>query len=188
MNVMRTALTGLAALLLGSGTAAPMVLQGQLSGEVPPSLSVGIWTVSPAGQPQQLLGSASAPQGHWQVTLSAPPAAAPTLQASSLNWPGLLPPVEVSGGGSGQELRAYAFSDSNHNGQPDPGEPLREVRLRDGDQPLFLVWVDRPVRVSGAHGYQTELQAGWNARQLVLGPSIQLRPYSGQPLNSRLSP
>lgn len=188
MNARRTVTTALAALLLGGAQAAPLVLHGQLRGEVPSGLSVGIWTVSAAGQPQQLLATAPAPEGRWQLTLNQAPGGAPALQATALNWPGLLPPVQVSAPSQGQELRAYAFVDSNRDGQPSTGETLREVRLRDGERPLFLVWVDRAVQVTAAHSYQAQLQPGWNALSLQLGQTVQLRPYSGQPLSARLSP
>ncbi|GHG06500.1 hypothetical protein GCM10017783_18940 [Deinococcus piscis] len=188
MKALKTVLPALVALLLGAAQSAPLVLQGQLRGEVPPDLSVGIWTVGTAGQPQQLLGTAPAPEGRWRITLEQPPSSTPELQGAALHWPGVLPPVQVSVPSQGQELRAYAFVDRDRNGQPGAGEPLREVRLRDGSQSLFLVWVDRAVQVSAAHGYQLQLQPGWNALGLHLGKSVQLRPYSGQPLDARLSP
>lgn len=188
MKASRTVMTALAALLLGGAQAAPLALQGQLRGEMPPGLNVGIWTVGVAGQPQQLLGSAPADGGRWQLTLAQTPGDAPTLQGPALNWPGLIPPVQVSGTSRGQELRAYAFVDRDRDGQADGGEALREVRLRDGESSLFLVWVDRAVQVTAAHGYQAQLQPGWNALGVQLGQSVQLRPYSGQPLDLRLSP
>lgn len=188
MTPFRPALAALATFLLGTAQAAPLVLQGQLRGEVPDHLRVGIWTVSASGQPQHLLGTAPAEGGHWNIVLDRAPSEAPSLQGSVLNWPGLLPPFQVSAPGHGQELRAYAFVDANRDGQPGAGEPLREVRLRDGRQPLFLVWVDRPVEVTAAHGYQAQLQPGWNALGLTIGQTVNLRPYSGQPLDAQLSP
>lgn len=191
MNTKRK-LLALAALLGSTLPAAAqgLSLQGQLQGERrEEGLSIGIWTVSPAGQTGQLVAAAPvSASGAWKVVLSTPPAGAQPL-SPNLGWPGLLPPVQLSGTPRGQEVRAYAFVDSDGNGQPDSASAtLREVALRDGNRSLFLVWVEQPVTVSAERGYQASLSAGWNALQLGLGQQITLEPYQGRPLQLRVSP
>ncbi|MFC6617452.1 hypothetical protein [Deinococcus radiophilus] len=186
MTVRKTLPAVLALSLLGGAGA--LTLQGQLPGSVPPGLSVGVWSVSTSGQPQELVGVSPVKDGRWSIALTATPQRVPTLNADALAWPGLLPPAQLSRATAGQELRAYGFVDSNSNGRPDPNEPLRELRLRDQGQPLFLVWVRDATNVTASHGYQAKLSSGWNAFAVTLGSSVAVRPYSGQVVDSRLTP
>ncbi len=186
MNSTRNLLAS--ALLAGLLPAASaLTLQGQVTAPAP-DLSIGIWAVSRAGQAGQALTSAPVDAaGRWNLTLEGAPAAALPLTPEP-GWPGLLPPVTMTGTPRTQEARAYAFTDRNRDGQPDPGEPLCEVSLRAGERPLFLVWTESPVTVTGGRGYRVQLQSGWNAWTLGLGQGITLDPYKGSPLQTRISP
>ena len=175
-------LTLSAPLLAGTAGAATVgVVRGTVAGDTALDTRIGVWAVSPFGQPLQQLADAPLQDGKFALIL---PTAAPAerLQfavGERTSWPGLVDFAGTSVPLRATELKFFLYRDSNGNGQRDEGEALREVRPSVGKGELFVVWAATPATVNGAGGYQADLQAGWNTLVVEVRRPVRVQPYSG---------
>ena len=178
----------LSASLWTGAAAAAGVVQGVAQGDLPPDSRLGVWAVTPFGQPLQLLADAPVQGGRFALTL---PSAAPAerLQFAvdeRTSWPGLVNFAGTSVPLRAAELKFFLYRDANGNGVRDDGEALREVRPSVGKGELFVVWAARAATVSGAGGYEAELQAGWNTLVVEVRRPVRVQPYGGAPVQISL--
>ena len=180
-------LTLFAPLLAGTAGAAGVV-RGVVEGDVAPDSRLGVWAVSPFGQPLQQLADAPLQGGKFALTL---PGAAPAerLQFAvdeRTSWPGLVNFAGTSVPLRAAELKFFLYRDANGNGVRDDGEALREVRPSVGKGELFVVWAARAATVKGAGGYEADLQAGWNTLVVEVRRPVRVQPYAGAPVQINL--
>ena len=164
------------------------LLSGTVEGNVAPGSRLGAWAVSPFGQPLQPLADVPVQGGKFTLTL---PGAAPAERlrfavGERTSWPGLVDFAGTSVPLTATELKFFLYRDANGNGQRDEGEALREVRPSVGKGELFVVWAAGPGTVTGAGGYEAELQAGWNTLVVEVRRPVRVQPYGGAPVQINL--
>ena len=174
----------LLALLLAATTSfasaqssAGLAISGTVSGSVPANARVGESVVDSSGTPVAELVSVPVTNGHFALELpgSTPPAGTlPALRADSIFWPGLLEPVRVSGQASTAELKLYVYSDRNGNGRYENTEPLLEPVAFVGKSRLVVSYATVAAQVSAAHGFQANLNAGWNGLLIEVGKTVRV--------------
>jgi hypothetical protein len=165
----------ISALLLGLALAAPMGLSGTVKTNAAiANLRIGAFLVDRNNNPSRELVSVV---GAGNFALAVPDAAPAAntfsaLSSDSLDWPGLLGDVKISGTARAARVLLRGYSDNNKNGNFDSGDKLLETTLTRGRGNMVLVYAESRFRVQGDRGFDLTLEAGWNLVAIELGKTI----------------
>jgi hypothetical protein len=170
------------ALLLGLALAAPMGLSGTVKTNAAiPNLRIGAFVVDRNNNPNRELVSVL---GGSSFALTVPDAALAggvltALSSDSLDWPGLLGDVKISGTARAARVLLRGYSDNNKSGSFDGGDKLLETTLTRGRGNMVLVYAESRFRVQGDRGFDLTLEAGWNLVAIELGRTITTMRVQG---------
>jgi hypothetical protein len=165
----------ISALLLGLALAAPMGLSGTVKTNAAiANLRIGAFLVDRNNNPSRELVSVVGGSSFALAVPDAAPAANTfsALSSDSLDWPGLLGDVKISGTARAARVLLRGYSDNNKNGNFDSGDKLLETTLTRGRGNMVLVYAESRFRVQGDRGFDLTLEAGWNLVAIELGKTI----------------
>jgi hypothetical protein len=161
--------------LVGLALAAPMGLSGNIkTNSTIANLRIGAFVVDRNNNPSRELASVA---GASTFALTVPDAAPPAntisaLSSDSLDWPGLLGDVKITGTARAARVLLRGYTDSNKNGGFDPSDKLLETTLTRGRGNMVLVYAEARFRVQGDRGFDLTLEPGWNLVAIELGKTI----------------
>jgi hypothetical protein len=165
----------ISAFLLGLALAAPMGLSGTVKTNAAISnLRIGAFLVDRNNNPsRELVSVVGGSSFALSVPDSAPAASAISpLSSDSLDWPGLLGDVKVTGTARAARVLLRGYADNNKNGNFDGGDKLLETTLTRGRGNMVLVYAESRFRVQGDRGFDLTLEPGWNLVAIELGKTI----------------
>jgi hypothetical protein len=170
------ALLGLAlTTLLGLALAAPLGLSGNIKTNATiANLRIGAFVVDRNNNPSRELVSVA---GGSSFALAVPEAglaasSLSSLSSDSLDWPGLLGDVKITGTARAARVLLRGYSDSNKNNSFDAGDKLLETTLTRGRGNMVLLYAESRFRVQGDRGFDLTLEPGWNLVAIELGKTI----------------
>jgi hypothetical protein len=142
------------------------------------NLRIGAFLVDRNGTPTKELVSVLPNNGNF--TMSVPEAAPPTanigtLSSDSLDWPGLLGDVKISGQARAARAMLRGYNDADKNGVFNTGDKLLETTLTRGRGNMVLIFAEGRFRVQGDRGFDLTLEAGWNLVAIELGKVIEAK-------------
>jgi hypothetical protein len=180
-DTMRKFLTSFA-LLLGLALAAPIGLSGTVKTNAAiANLRIGAFLVDRNNNPSRELVSVAAGGSFALAVPDAAPAgnALSALSSDSLDWPGLLGDVKISGTARAARVLLRGYSDNNKNSNFDAGDKLLETTLTRGRGNMVLVYAESRFRVQGDRGFDLTLESGWNLVAIELGKTITATRVQG---------
>ncbi len=164
--------------------AAPMSVQGsvKIQGNAPANLRVAAMLTDRNGRPTAELASSAT--GSNAFNLSVPDAAPPAafisgLAPETLDWPGLVGKVNLSGSARVAHVVFRAYLDADNSKSFTPGDALLEsfvTRARGG---VVVIWSESRVRVQADRGFDLTLEPGWNLVVIELGKTVDAKRAGG---------
>jgi hypothetical protein len=161
--------------LFGLALAAPLGLSGNVKTNATiANLRIAAFVVDRNNNPSRELVSVA---GGNSFALSIPEAGLAasnlgSLSSDSLDWPGLLGDVRITGTARAARVLLRGYSDSNKNGNFDTGDKLLETTLTRGRGNMVLLFAESRFRVQGDRGFDLTLEPGWNLVAIELGKTI----------------
>jgi hypothetical protein len=171
----------LAFLVLGSlALAAPVSLSGTVKTNLPQAgiLRVGAFLTDRSGNPVREVGSSALNAGAFTLQIpDAPPPAAllSPVTKDSLDWPGLVGTITVTGQARVDSAVLRAYQDADRSGGNTSGDQVLETVVTRGRGNLAVVYTDARFRVQGDKGFDVTLEPGWNVIAIELGRTIEAK-------------
>jgi hypothetical protein len=160
--------------------AAPLGLSGSIKTNLPntTNLRVGAFLADHSGNPAKEIVSSSGTNGSFTLSLpdAAPPSAAlGAVVVDSLDWPGLVGKVSVSGSARAVRVVLRAYQDNDRSGGNNGGDRVLETAVTRGRGSLIVIYSDAKFRVQGDKGFDVTVEPGWNLISVDLGKSIETK-------------
>lgn len=158
--------------------AAPFGLSGSVKTNASiANLRIGAFVVDRNNNPSRELVTVA---GGSTFNLSVPDAAPAatslsSLSSDSIDWPGLLGDVKITGTARTARVLLRGYSDSNKNNSFDGGDKLLETTMTRGRGNMVLVYAESRFRVQGDRGFDLTLEQGWNLVAIELGRTIETK-------------
>lgn len=160
--------------------AAPMGVQGSIKvqGNAPANLRVAAMLTDRNGKPTAELASSGT--GNNAFNLSVPDAAPPaafvsSLATETLDWPGLVGKVTVSGSARVARVVFRAYLDADNSKTFTAGDTLLETFVTRARGGVILIWSESRVRVQADRGFDLTLEPGWNLVVIELGKTVEAK-------------
>jgi hypothetical protein len=157
--------------------AAPTGVQGaiKIQGNAPANLRIGAMVTDANGRPMAELASSAS--GNNAFSLSVPDAAPPaafilSLAAETLDWPGLVGKVNLSGGTRVAKVVFRAYLDADNSKTFTAGDTLLETFVTRARGGVVMIWSESRVRVQADRGFDVTLEPGWNLLVIELGKTV----------------
>lgn len=166
--------------LFVTALAAPMGVQGtvKVQGNAPANLRVAALLTDRNGRPTAELASSGT--GNNAFNLNVPDADPPasfisSLATETLDWPGLVGKVNLSGSARVARVVFRAYLDADNSKTFTAGDTLLEsfvTRARGG---VVMIWSESRVRVQADRGFDLTLEPGWNLVVIELGKTVEAK-------------
>jgi hypothetical protein len=142
------------------------------------NLRIGVFLVDRNGIPNRELISVVPTNSAFAVSINetTPPAALlGVLSSESLDWPGLLGDVKITGQARAVRAMLRGYSDTDRNGAFNNNDKLLETTITRGRGNMILVYAENRFRVQGDRGFDLTLEQGWNLVAIELGRTIETK-------------
>jgi hypothetical protein len=170
----------LTTMLTFAALAAPMGVQGsvKIQGNAPANLRVGAMLTDRNGRPTVELASSGAGSNAFSLSVpdAAPPAAfVSSLATETLDWPGLVGKVNVSGSARVARVVFRAYLDADNSKTFSAGDTLLETFVTRARGGVVVIWSESRVRVQADRGFDVTLEPGWNLVVIELGKTVEAK-------------
>ncbi len=159
--------------------AAPFALSGLVKTNTNISnLRIGVFLVDRYGNPNKELISVAPTKNTFAFSINeaAPPAAQlGVLSSESLDWPGLLGDVKITGQARAVRAMLRGYNDADKNGAFNGNDKLLETTITRGRGNMILIYAENRFRVQGDRGFDLTLEQGWNLVAIELGKTIEAK-------------
>lgn len=142
------------------------------------NLRIGAFLVDRNGNPTREMVSVVPNSANFALSIpdTAPPAnSINPLSSDSLDWPGLLGEVKITGTARAARAMLRGFQDTDKNGSFNAGDKLLETTLTRGRGNMVLIYAENRFRVQGDRGFDLTLETGWNLVAIELGKTIETK-------------
>ncbi len=159
--------------------AAPLGLSGTVKTNAAiTNLRIGVFLVDRNGNPTREWTSAIPSGANFNLSVpdSAPPASSlNTLSSDSMDFPGLLGDVKITGTARATRAIVRGYSDIDKNGAFGAADKLLETTVTRGRGNLILLYAESRFRVQGDRGFDVTFETGWNLVAVELGKTIEAK-------------
>jgi hypothetical protein len=164
--------------------AAPMGVQGsiKIQGNAPANLRIAAMLTDSNGRPTAELASSAAVNNAFNLNVSdaAPPAPfVSSLATETLDWPGLVGKVNLSGATRVARVVFRAYLDADNSKTFTAGDTLLETFVTRARGGVVMIWSESRVRVQADRGFDVTLEPGWNLIVIELGKTVTAKRAGG---------